>query len=370
VKIKTEQKETTKKESRQGNRNNEMTSPTDKKDEMGTFSYGTHDQVTRFTSAKKDIASHVGTTYKQGKEMWNLLIDNEEAVFPEPVTPSETDKAAMEKYKMLLRGWIDDQKDYRRDKARVFRIIMTQSTAAMKNKIESLPEYKKMEKDDDVSALLAKMKQLVYSTDKAQYEYWTMQATMKKLTNLKQQDKETLTDFYKRFLNQLEVTEAVWGKMTPETMHSKAETAQKDAREKYLACVFLAGVDRERNTTVIDDLNNDFLVGKVTYPSDTSAMLTLLSNRRGNGGTSKQEQALRDGVSEGESFQQARDNDQNEHPDIKCYNCNKKGHYADDCQEPKKKPKPKKKKKKKSEDVFAQEESEDENESEGWSEGH
>ena len=149
--------------------------------------------------------------------------------------------------------------------------------------------------------------------------------------------------------------------MMPEIMNSKNETEQNAARDKHLACIFLAGVDRERHADVIDDHNNDFLLGKVTCPSDTSAMLTLLSNRRGNDGTSKQEQALRDGVSEGSTFHQDQDDDQNECPDIKCYNCNNKGHYASACK--------KKKKKKKKEMAMVQEESESEDESEGWSEG-
>lgn len=343
-----------------------MATPTDiKKNELGTYSYGTHDQVTKFTSTTKEIASYVGTAYKQGKEMYTLLVDNEEAVFSEPIAPKDaSNRAEMEKYKMLLGRWIDDEKEYRRDKSKVFRVIMTQSTTAMQNKIESLPEYKQMEKDDDVLALLKRMKQLVYSTDKAQYEYWTMQATMRKLTNLTQHEKETLTDFYKRFLNQLEATEAVWGDMTPMKMNGKKE--QDAAREKYLACVFLAGVNRGRYENVIDDLNNDFLLGKVTYPSDTSAMLTLLSNRRGHGGTSKEEQALRDGLTEGTSFHQDSHADQHEFPDIKCYNCNQKGHYASACTKKKKK-----KKKTPDETALAQNENnsddDDENESEGGS---
>ena len=325
-----------------------------KNDEMSIYSYGTHDQVTRFTSVTKDIAAHVGTSYKQGKEMWILLMDKEETVHTEPTAPVDaTNRPAMEKYKMLLGRWIDDEKDYKRDKGRVFRVIMTQSTTAMKNKIESLADYKKMEKDDDVKALLKRMKQLVYSTDKAQYEYWTMQATMRKLTNLRQTEKETLTDFYKKFINQLEATEAVWGKMMPTIMNDKTDTEQEEAREKYLACVFLAGVDRERYTNVIDDLNNDFLLGKVTYPSDASAMLTLLTNRRGSGGTSREEQALWDGVSEGTAFHQDQDDDdQNEFPDIKCYNCGQKGHHASDCK--------KKKRNKKKETNLAQAETDSE----------
>ena len=67
--------------------------------------------------------------------------------------------------------WIDDKKDYRRDKSKVFHVIMSQCTLAMKNKIETLPEYKQFETDDDVIALLGTMKELVYSTDKTQYEF-------------------------------------------------------------------------------------------------------------------------------------------------------------------------------------------------------
>lgn len=316
---------------------------------MDTYAYGTVDQVSRFTSTTKDIAAFVGTTYKQGKEMYTLLTDNDETTFTEPTAPlDDKNRAEMEKYKMLLSTWINDEKDYKRDKARVFRTIMTQCTTAMKNKVEGLSDYKKMETDDDVVSLLKAMKELVYSTDKAQYEYWTMQATMRKFMNLKQATKETMTDFHKRFLNQLEATETVWGKMIPQIENDKNTSEQNEARDKYLACVFLAGVDRQRHKDVIDELNNDFLLGKVNYPSDTSGMLTLLTNRRGNGGTSQQEQALRDGESEGTSLHQAEEDhpDQHEHPEVKCYNCNKMGHYAGSCrQEMTKKTKQMKKKK-------------------------
>jgi len=297
---------------------------------MCTYSYGTHDQVARFTDATKAIAELAGTTYNYGKEIWTLLMDKTEATFPEPSAPADaTDKAALEKYKMLLRMWIDDEKEYRRDKSKVFRVIMSQCTMAMKNKIETLPGYKKFETDDDVIALLGKMKELVYSTDKAQYEFWTMQAAMRKLINLKQGDKESLTDFNKRFLDQQEVTEVVWGLMTPQIMKSKSSDEQIEARDKYLACLFLAGVDRIRYQDVVNDLNNDFILGKVSYPADTSGMLTLLSNRRGNGGTSKQEQALRDGLeSQGTAFFQN---------GPRCYACGELGHVAHDCPDPEKK---------------------------------
>ena len=297
------------------------------------YSYGTHDQVAKFMKTTEAIAEYTGTTYKHGKEMWTLIQDKQEPTFTEPSPPADdkVSRAGMEKYKMLLRMYIDEEKEYKRDKAKVFRVIMSQCMPAMKHKVESLPGYKQLEKDDDVIQLLNEMKELVYSTDKAQYTYWTMQATLRRFINLKQDDKESLTDFHKRFLAQQEVTESVWGKMIPSIMSDKKPKEQAIAREKYLACLFLAGVTKSRFKDVVDDLNNDFVLGKVTYPADTSAMLTLLSNRRG--GSNLIADALRDGMeSEGTAFAQEKGKSRTEKlATIKCFVCGKMGHYANNC---------------------------------------
>jgi hypothetical protein len=44
--------------------------------------------------------------------------------------------------------------------------------------------------------------------------------------------------------------------------------------EQVLACVFLAGVNRHKYKTVLDDLNNDFVLGTVNYPEDIAGMMT------------------------------------------------------------------------------------------------
>jgi len=59
---------------------------------LGTYAYGTHDQVARFTNTTKDIAEHAGTTYKYGKEIWKLLMKKTEATFTEPSAPKDETK--------------------------------------------------------------------------------------------------------------------------------------------------------------------------------------------------------------------------------------------------------------------------------------
>jgi Zinc knuckle len=286
------------------------------------YTYGIPGQTDRYIKTTKAIAEQVGKTY--GKEMWRLVNDREETEFEEPKDPGDAaTKGQLEKYKMLLKAHIDEMKEYKKQKAKVFRIIMGQCSPTMKNKIENLPDYEELEDDDDVVKLLTKMRELVYSTENVQYEYWTMQASMRSLMIMRQGEKESLGSFSKRFLAQLEVTESVWGTLSPMKLKGSATDLQVKARDKYLACVFLAGVDRSRYKSVLDDLNNDFLTGVVSYPEDVPGMVALLSNRRGGGASNKKMDAIRDGAFS-VGFSQM---------DRKCYKCGKKGHIAKFCKE-------------------------------------
>ena len=97
----------------------------------------------------------------------------------------------------------------------------------------------------------------------------------------------------------------------------------KVARDRFLACVFLAGVDRERFRDTIDELNNDYMRHDKEYPQDVQSMLTWLLKRRGNGGKSKKEDDSADGVT---SFAQIRQIDR-----IKCRSCGVRGHFGWEC---------------------------------------
>jgi Zinc knuckle len=286
------------------------------------FTYGVAGQKERYMSTTRAIADYVGRTY--GKEMWKLVQEREETKFEEPDDPGDqATKAALEKYKMLLKMSLDDMKQYKQNKAKVFRIVMGQCVTVMRNKIEGLSDYQDLVDKDDVIGLLNKIRELVYSMENVQYEYWTMQASIKNLLNLKQQEKESLASYCKRFLEQQEVTEEIWGAMIPMKMKGKLLTEQDEARNRFLACVFLAGVDRNKYKTVLDDLNNDFVLGTVNYPEDIAGMMTLLSNRRGGGVSDRKLDAIRDGASES-SFAQYSEK-------LKCWKCGETGHTKRNC---------------------------------------
>jgi hypothetical protein len=156
-----------------------------------------------------------------------------------------------------------------------------------------------------------------------------MQATMRRLINLKQEPKESLNGFCKRFLGQLEVTEDVWGKLIPHKMKGRLTEDQEGARNKYLACVFLAGVDCSKYGKAVDALNNDFVLGTVSYPGDVPSMMALLSNRRDGNSETKSLDALQDGAPITSFMQQEK---------VICHCCGALGHTSFTCWKRKKIP--------------------------------
>ena len=81
--------------------------------------------------------------------------------------------------------------------------------------------------------------------------------------------------------------------------YTVAVLADKDviykAGDQFVACLFLAGVDRDRYKDAIDEMNNDFLRHGKEYPSDVSSMVTWLLKRHGKA-SSKKEDDTTDGV--------------------------------------------------------------------------
>ena len=289
------------------------------------YSIGHPAQKEQFMRTTRALEDFLGRNVDKALRM--LVKKGEEATFPAPDRPGEdATQADWELYRVELKLHADDKKRYERNKAKLFQIIMGMCSIALRSKLEGLlAEFQALEDSDNVVGLLAKIKEMVYTTDKTQYEYWDMQKQVRVLHTMKQEQRESVEDFGRRFLEQAEVTEGRWGgKLIPRTVHGQSTAVQEKAHQKYLACVFLAGVDRTTHLPVINELNNDFVAGRVNYPEDVAGMINLLTNRRGKGdGKAKREEAIKDGIAM--EFVQWKP--------IECWNCGGP-HMARNCKSP------------------------------------
>jgi hypothetical protein len=249
----------------------------------------------KFRKTHEAVAEFAGRTIMN--EMYVLVLNGTEATFPEPneLDPKEAQGSKLERYRILLKQALEKQDKYDTSKGLTFRLILGQCHPVLKQKLESNATFPNLQTTNDVAGLMKLLKSLVYSTDSNQYEFWSMQASLSKLVNLTQLDTEGLASYGKRFLAQLEATEEVNGFLIPDKYRTKTAAEQQVARGKLLACMFLAGADRRRYKPVIDELNNDFLRGKTTYPEDIESMSLLMSNYRGHKSDTKLD-AYNDGV--------------------------------------------------------------------------
>jgi hypothetical protein len=221
------------------------------------YQYGTRDQGDRSTRMTEAIANYVGREYS--KEM-RLLVKNQKENEPkEPVIPDKEEAKSpfvLKKYETELKQYYFKKERYEEHKAKIFVIVKWQCTLnTMKNKVESLKGYDLIEASGDVIKLLNSLKELTFKTHDVQYGYWSIYQTLRKVLTMRQQDNKPLAEYYKRFTSCVDVAKSWWGTLVP-TAAATNETDEKSSKDKFITCVFLAGVDTKKYGRLKYELNN------------------------------------------------------------------------------------------------------------------
>jgi hypothetical protein len=107
------------------------------------------------------------------------------------------------------------------------------------------------------------LKELTFKTHDVQYGYWAICQTVRKVLTMGQQDNEPLAEYYKEFTSSVDVAESQWGALVP-TAAATNETDEKTSRDKFMTCIFLAGVDTKKYGRLEMELNNTYVAEKIT----------------------------------------------------------------------------------------------------------
>ena len=106
---------------------------------------------------------------------------------------------------------------------------MGQCTTNLKEKIESHDDFDQMEEDYDVIKLIGLIKKLSYGETDTKYVHCLVVMEIRKLATIRQKQNESLINYYKRFLNLIQVIESSWGLLVPIKI---AEATANYARNK------------------------------------------------------------------------------------------------------------------------------------------
>jgi hypothetical protein len=72
------------------------------------------------------------------------------------------------------------------------------------------------------------------------------------------------------------VAESQWGTLVPRAAATN-EIKEKTSRDKFITCVFLAGVDPKKYGRLKTELNNAYVAGQNNYPKTLESAMTMLS---------------------------------------------------------------------------------------------
>ena len=214
--------------------------------------------------------------------------------------------ATLRKFEMEYKRHLEKVENFQKEKCKAFGIVIGQCRELTKQVVKSDKNYRALEKADNVRGLLGLLRDLSYGTDKKRYVRWIQQAQLQRAVTFAQNPIETLQQYASNFNEQIKTLEDICGPLVPvrdlikkvqqtrtigegdeamEETYTVNELADEDAiykaRNQFVACIFLAGVDRDRYKDAIDEMNNDSLRHGKEYPGDVSSMVTWLLKRQG-----------------------------------------------------------------------------------------
>jgi len=140
--------------------------------------FGRPEQVSICLQSMKKLAECARA--KMNNNMCKLAKKKVEATFPKPKTPGKDPaKHVVDEHRELrvMKRKLDKEDKHNEDNAKLFRIIMSQCSPEMKDKLEAQStELEKLEDDNDVIGLLDMIKELVCNAGGVRNKFVIMQS--------------------------------------------------------------------------------------------------------------------------------------------------------------------------------------------------
>jgi hypothetical protein len=251
----------------------------------------------------------------------------------------------------------------------IFAVIWGQCSPMMQSKLETLDSFEEKSVQCDCTWILKEIQGITHRFEGTRNIFISLDDAWHQYYILKQGHDETLHDYHKTYQSLLQVLEhygAVFGTDPPYqsavrervTLLAATDTSitstrldimvKSAAKNKFSAIGFLKRADIRRYGTLWTELENSFSRGVDQYPIDLTAAYNLLLNYKPPRTPKSFQQNTKPVTEQATSGDETPDvvsgvtfvqnsrvqtpgNDGRTFEDIKCYQCNKIGHYASSC---------------------------------------
>jgi hypothetical protein len=232
---------------------------------------------------------------------------------------------------------------------KLYSLILVQCTEHMFATLESLDDFKEIKRGLDVIKLMKAIKGVTYQFEGQKYQDEALHQEMKRFYLFNQNKDMTNAKFLETFQTLVlvitecrgEIRHNLRGILTAlkEKMRGLAsanlkelDEAKATSKERYLAVAMISACDNSRYNRLSEELENDYTKGSNHYPKTITEAYNLIVNYR----QSKPSGRIYND-SEGVAFtnvdanRQHHDRQLRDIDKVEFYNCNKKGHYSNEC---------------------------------------
>ena len=321
-------------------------------------------QADQFTKTTREIAEYVGRTYKYGGDARVTVENLEKATIRMPDDLPEGANKTME------RIWEKEVDEYVKRKCNleenvktIYSLVWGQCSDIMRQKLEALDNFNTIKAEGNGVDLLKAIKSLTFNFQSQKYLPHSIHESKRRFY-LFSQGKMTTVAYHEQFLNIVEVISTIDGSIGVDPGTQKMVAREKgktladltdadrlEAEERYLAVAFILGADRGRYGKLIENLENDFLQNRNSYPQTVTSAYNLLINWKQDprnlvrsvgvtndgvsfaniDGTAEDDEAVDVAMNTNSSQQGAGKKRSKDKTKMTCRRCGQKGHYPSEC---------------------------------------
>jgi hypothetical protein len=221
---------------------------------------------------------------------------------PDLVEPSPPDEKGtvvqMEKWKVALRTYESQVKARKRNTERAYALVLGQCSQALRNRMEADSKWNNIDTTSNVIDLLSLIQKCINQRQTRKYDEHALLEAEIRVFTFKQGKHMSNHDDYERFKDNVTTLERLGGEIGCQAERIKAlieassssssslvtsvgrERAKTQAKDRYLAVLFLINCDQRRYGSLLRDIENEYTRGTNTYPLTLNSAYDYVVNYR------------------------------------------------------------------------------------------